>query len=84
MKTIIFWICKSAFAVAQASDKNPIVATLTVMLFYLGFNFLEALVEKLMFGHRFEHWLDPVFILAFLGYAGLTVSACADLRRKEG
>lgn len=84
METILYWICQSGFSLARASNKNPIVATITVMLFYLAFNLLEATVEKLIFGHRFEHWLDPIFMLGFIGYAGLAVSCCATLREREG
>lgn len=40
-------------ALAKASKGNPVVSTLTVMLFYIMFNVLEATVERLIFGERF-------------------------------
>jgi hypothetical protein len=62
---------------ARASDGNPILTTATVILFMLLFNVLEANVEKLIFGERFEHWLDPIFISAAIAYSAYAVYACA-------
>lgn len=73
MKVII----KSASAIAISSKGNPALAVLTVFLFYMAFNGVEASVETLIFGERFLHWLDPIFQLLFMGYAGLTVWYCA-------
>jgi hypothetical protein len=71
---------ESAFALAHASKGNPITATITVMLFFLAFNMLEATVERLIFGTRFEHWLDIIFICAFIAYAAYAVWVCAALQ----
>lgn len=70
-------IQNSALTLAKAANGNPIITTVTVFLFYLFFNLLEAMVEKLMFGERFEHWLDPLFIGAFIFYSAYAVYACA-------
>jgi hypothetical protein len=70
-------IYNSAMALARASKGNPVISTATVMLFYVMFNILEAGIEKLIFGERFEHWLDPAFQLAFMAYAAFSVYACA-------
>lgn len=67
----------ATLALVRASKGNPITATLTVMLFMLMFNMMEATVEKLIFGERFEHWLDPLFICAFMAYAAYAVWMCA-------
>ena len=64
-------------SLAQASKGNPVICTLTVMLFYIMFNLLEASIERLIFGERFEHWLDPLFQCGFIGYAGYAVYMCA-------
>lgn len=74
---MIDWIGNSAYAVGLASKGNPIVGFLTVFLFWLMFSILEAGVEKLIWGARFVHWLDPIFMLAFMAYAGLVVWKCA-------
>jgi len=68
---------KITFALAKASDGNPVLSTVTIMLFYVMFSFLEAGVERLLFGERFEHWLDPFFVLAFIAYSAYTVFWCA-------
>lgn len=71
------WIKESAMALAAASDGSPVMSTLTVMLFYVMFNLVEAQIEKVFFGERFEHWLDPIFGLAFISYSAYAVWACA-------
>ena len=68
---------KVTFALARASDGSPVISTATVMLFYVMFCVLEAIVEKLIYGDHFEHWLDPVFILAFIAYSAYAVYWCA-------
>lgn len=70
-------IRESVLALAAASHGNPIVSSVTVITFYVMFSFLEASAEKLIFGHRFEHWLDPIFIIAFMAYAAYSVYGCA-------
>lgn len=70
-------IQKMTYVLVKASDGNPIVAIATVMLFFIMFNMLEALIETLIFGHRFEHWLDVIFILAFIAYSGYATWMCA-------
>ncbi len=64
-------------ALARASKGNPVVSTATIILFYVMFNLLEAMVEKLVFGERFEHWLDPLFMMAFISYSAYSVWMCA-------
>lgn len=68
---------KSALVLAQASDGNPAIATATVLVFMFTFNALEALLEMLIFGERFEHWLDLFFMAAFIAYQAYVVWACA-------
>jgi hypothetical protein len=67
----------ATFRLAQASDGNPVTSTLVVMLFFIAFNVVEAGIEKLIFGDRFEHFLDPIFALVFIGYAAYAVFWCA-------
>ncbi|RKQ97100.1 hypothetical protein C7446_2519 [Kushneria sinocarnis] len=70
-------ISLAAYVLAKASGGNPVVSTVTVGIFYLMFSILEAGVEKMAFGKRFEHWLDPVFALAFMSFAAYAVWKCA-------
>lgn len=53
------------------------VTTVVVMMFYVAFNVVLASVERLFFGERFEHFLDPVFSLSFIAYAAYCVYGCA-------
>ena len=69
---------KATLTLAIASDGNPVLSTVTVMLFYLMFNTIAAGIETLIAGHRFYHWLDPFFQLAFIAYAAYAVQMCAD------
>lgn len=67
---------RTTYALARASKGNPVISTATVMLFFLMFTLLEALIEKLAFGERFEHWLDPIFVVAFIAYSAYAVLWC--------
>lgn len=69
------WI--SGESVARSAKGNPITSTALVILFYLMFSVVEATVERLLFGERFEHWLDPFFGAAFMAYAAYCVFCCA-------
>jgi len=66
--------------IAVASHGNPVISIIAVFLFWLAFNLVLATVERLLFGERFEHWLDPIFGLAFMAYAGWTVWICAEVQ----
>ena len=68
---------KMTYTLAKASNGNPVLSTATVMLFYVMFSIFECGIEKLIFGERFEHWLDPVFQLCFIAYAAYAVFWCA-------
>lgn len=70
-------IFASALTLAKAAGGNPVISTATVILFYVMFNICEAMVEKAIFGERFEHWLDPFFGIAFIAYSAIAVYACA-------
>ena len=68
---------KSALTLARASDGSPIVSTATIMLFGIMLTLLEAQVETLLFGERFEHWLDVLLMLAGIAYSAYAVWWCA-------
>ena len=76
-------IKKSVLALAGASGGNPIMTTIVIFMFYLGFNGLEALVEALIFGHSFKHWLDPLFIGGFIAYSAYAVYGCALFNSRQ-
>ena len=68
---------QSAITIALASKGNPVTALFVVMLFYFAFLQIEILLEHLIFGKRFEHWLDVPISLGFFAYGGYVVLACA-------
>ena len=70
-------IDKSAMTLSRSANGNPVITTVVVALFFLGFNMIEAQIETLIWGERFEHWLDPIFGAAFIAYAAYAVYACA-------
>ena len=70
-------IQQATLKLAQACEGSPVSTTVVVMLFFIGFNTVEASIERLIFGERFEHFLDPVFALVFIGYAAYAVYWCA-------
>ena len=70
-------IKRSALLVAKSSKGNPVLATVTIILFYVMFNTLESVIEILLFGKRFEHWFDVLFGIIFIAYAAYCVYWCA-------
>ena len=70
-------------ALAKASGGNPVLAVATVILFFVMFNTLEAGIETLLFGERFQHWLDVVFQVIFIAYAAYSVWWCALLNESR-
>lgn len=72
------YIQMSSKYLAQSAQGNPVITTCVIMLFYLFFNLFEGMVEMLVFGERFEHWLDPLFIAGFIAYSANAVCACAE------
>jgi len=74
---------KATMSLVRASSGNPVITTATILLFYVMFNTAEALIEKLIFGERFEHWLDPIFIMLFMCYSAYAVWWCAIFNTAE-
>ena len=74
----------ATLVLVRASDGNPVISTITIMLFFVMFNLFEAGIERLIFRERFEHWLDPIFALLFIGYSAYTVWWCAAFNVSKG
>lgn len=83
---IISKVKRSGYVLAAASLGNPVISTLAVMIFYLAFSVLEGVIEELLFGQPFKHWLDPLFILLFMAYSAMCVYYCAvfNAQRENG
>jgi hypothetical protein len=78
------WFQSATFHLAAASGGNPVLSTITIMLFYICFNLVEAQIERLIFGERFEHMLDPIFGACFIAYAAYAVYYCAIFNGSKG
>ena len=70
-------LSRSIDVLAESASGSPTTTTFVVCLFYLMFSILEASIERLVFGERFEHFLDPLFIVGFICYAAYAVYGCA-------
>lgn len=77
------YIKRSVLILVQASDGNPVMTTVTVFLFMLVFNVLESIVEKLIFGECFVHFLDLLFTAAFIAYALYAIWECAEYNKTK-
>lgn len=69
---------KSLAVLAESCEGNPVKTTLTTMLFFVMFTVAEAQIQRLIFGEYFQHWLEVVFVLAFIAYSAAAVWACAE------
>ena len=74
---MIDFIVSSAVVIAKANKFDPVWSLVTVFFFYMIFEAIEILFEKLLFGGRFPHWLDLPFMLGWFAYSGLVVWCCA-------
>ncbi len=75
---------KSVAVLAAAANGSPLITTCTVMLYWVFFTILEASVEAMIFGERFEHWLDPIFVCCFIAYSAYSVWGCAVYNSSRG
>ncbi len=71
------FISKSAKTLAKATSGNPIVSIAVTILFYILFDYMESIIEKLIFGKPFVHWLDPIIVGLTIIYSMLAVHECA-------
>ncbi len=76
IKTIDF----SILTIVEATDRNPLSLIVIVFFLWCAFDLLEMTIEKLISGHHFAHWLDPIFQVLFIGYAAYGVFWCAALK----
>lgn len=74
------WFDSVMLTLARACDANPLLAIGVIMMFYIMFNIVLSIVEKLVFGKGFEHWLDVVIGCAFILLSYQAVKYCAILK----
>ncbi len=72
MEHVTLW----AKQLAQASGESPLTVMLAMFFIYTTFNSIESMIERLLFGKSFLHWLDPLFLTIFLLFTLLSISYC--------
>ena len=78
------YIIISALSIADDCRGNYFRAFVTLVVWYVLFTVVEVAVEKLFFGHRFEHSLDWVFVGMFSVYGVIVMHCCNFLNRFKG
>jgi hypothetical protein len=63
-------------ALVIACKNDPLRTSGLLFIFYTVFTFLEGMLEELIFGERFLHALDPIFLLLFMGLGIMCVWGC--------
>lgn len=74
------WFDSAMLAVARSCDGNPVLAIGVIMMFYIMFNVVLSVAEKLIFNERFEHWGDVVIGCVFMILSIQAVKYCAILK----
>ena len=69
-------------ALVIACKNDPLRTSGLLFIFYTVFNFLEGMLEELIFGERFLHAFDPIFLLSFMGW-GIICVWCCYINNKE-
>jgi hypothetical protein len=70
-----------SWTIVRACRGNPIITTLLVFFIFIMINMLEALLEVLIFGGRFEHWGDVVIWVTQFTYTGYLINLCSTFNR---
>lgn len=66
-----------AHALVNASQGKVLPVMLVIVIGYIVVDRIEAMVERLIWGERFEHFLDPIILLAFFAFGSYSVYLCA-------
>ena len=78
------YIIISALSIADDCRGNYFRAFITLIIYYIFFSAVEIAVEKLIFGYRFEHFLDWWFVGMFSVYGVIVMHCCKFLNRIKG
>jgi hypothetical protein len=76
-------IYRSARYLSASAKYNPVMALSLTWMSYLLFTIAEAQVETLIWGDRFEHWLDPVFLVLLALYQLAVIEVCAIMNETK-
>jgi hypothetical protein len=79
----INYVKKSARILVEASDGNPAITVATILLLIFVFNLFECVVENLIFGESFVHFLDLLFTAAFITYTLYAIRECAEYNKTK-
>lgn len=76
------FITRTAVVLSEATGYRPLHTTVIIFLFYVLFNSAEANVEQLIWGERFAHAFDAIFMAAGILYGVLCVGICYRANRE--
>lgn len=65
-----------SWMIVRACKGDPLKTTLMAFFMYVFVNMIEAVLETLIFGERFEHWGDVVIMLGAFFYSGYLTYLC--------
>ena len=77
-------IITSALSIADDCRGSYFRAFVALIVWYILFIVVEVAVEKLVFGYRFEHFLDCIFVGMFAVYGVIVMHCCNVLNRYRG
>jgi len=68
---------------AVSTNGNPFMCIAVLMCLLIGFNLLESIIEKLIWGGSFPHPIDLIALGSFIGASIYSVYVCADFQRER-
>ena len=66
-----------AHALVNASQGKVLTVLFVIVIVYIVVDKIEVMVERLIWGERFEHLLDPIILMALFAFAYYSVYLCA-------
>lgn len=70
-----------AQALVDAADGSVLRVLIVIWIAYAAVTMIECQIEKLIWGERFEHFLDPIILTLFFVFAAYSVYMCALYNR---
>lgn len=67
---------KLAHSIVYLAKNSILITCIIIFIIYTLFNYVEAQVEILIYGERFEHSLDTVFLSGFILFTVYCIIGC--------
>lgn len=72
-----------AHSIVVASKGNPTIAGLACIILFFLFNLAEGAIEIMVFGERFVHWFDVLWISLHIIFLIWVFNLCAQYQLQE-